>query len=355
MTNSNSTLSEVSELMSSVSNNKKLRIFIGYTATFNKFIIVALVLCAIFLRKHPTTMSCDPTSSYNSQATTDRCKESYIFYSFGEQLTETAKTPMTFAEPEHLKQKKVVVFEGYHEVIFFIVAVIFYLPKFLWKTTGGRYIAENLLAHVATLSKMDIDNMRADGKVAEYLKNGLKSLRKKNYHLFLYFICQALMVLTMYTPFLVHYFHFSDIQMQDGFKNVLDIKVEYREDALYQYFPTKVACFFSRYGYSGTIEVINTVCTVSNNNFMQMAVVVMYYFSTVCAVICSFDFVIQILSLCFQPGSDFKGKVLGFYLSMIRMNYPVVITEDLMYSQDFFKNIKDDQADQADPNKNTIL
>lgn len=332
--------SEVSIILSSLGfslSDKEVKLYIGYTATLNKFLLVTCLLSVLYLQSFPTKITCDSVSNLDRDQTSAKCKQSLSFYKFGEQLTEPAKTKITIAEPK--KVQPVRVFEDLADWLIYAVIIILCAPKYLWKTSGGRYIEDNLLVHVGHLSVKEFQDMEAQGKIADFLRRSIKSLKKKYYCIILYYFCQLVMMISMWIPYILHNHIFYDIEMESAFLKIFTLKVEYRLDALQSYFPTKVACLFTQYGYSGTMEVISTVCSIGNNNYMQMLTVVLYYLSLVCAVIATIDFVLQLL-LLWIPAYDFESKVIGFYLYMIKMNYNVVVTEDMLSEPEFYQFMK---------------
>jgi hypothetical protein len=70
---------------------------------------------------------------------------------------------------------------------------------------------------------------------------------------------------------------------------------ELREDPLYELWPSSVGCFSRRFGYSGSLENINTICSFPIAKLCQFSLI----FITLTCTICFFGAVIDTIILIF--------------------------------------------------------
>lgn len=308
--------------------SKKIRVFIGYTSTINKLLLVVILLFALAVQQKPANIACEATSSLSESMTTAKCSAALIFYKYGEQAIIPSKTNR-FSIQERKAVKKIKIHDQLPIFILFISAVIVYTPRYFWKRTGGNYIESNLLCMIGKLSDQQILNNENINKLTEFLKRSLTTMNCNKYHMFLYFLYQILMIITMYMPYIAHKIFFNDVSMTDLWQAVYDAREELREDILEDYFPTKVGCTFTRFGVSGTVEVLNTLCSISNNLTLQVYVIWLYYITIVMAVASTIDFCSQIFQIFILPATGLNAKSKAFYHSFIKLNYPCLIVEEI--------------------------
>lgn len=173
----------------------------------------------------------------------------------------------------------------YQWVCFFLFfeALLFYVPRYLWKTSEGgkiRMLVQGLMEPMLS------DDAKADqvATIVKYFRvnrgtHGLYALR--------YFACEVLNFVNV-----ISQIYFIDLFLGYEFRtygldvlNFSEMEPEERGDPMHTVFPKVTKCTFHKYGPSGTVEKKDALCVLPLNIINEKMFIFMWFWLVIVAVI----------------------------------------------------------------------
>lgn len=147
--------------------------------------------------------------------------------------------------------------------VLFFQAILFYIPRYLWKTwEGGRIKMLVLDLNSPVVS----EDCKADRKklLVDYFATNLHT---QNFYAIRFFICEALNFINV-----VGQIYFMDFFLDGEFTNYgsevirfTEMEPEDRNDPMSRVFPKVTKCTFHKYGPSGTVQKFDGLCVLPLN------------------------------------------------------------------------------------------
>lgn len=165
----------------------------------------------------------------------------------------------------------------------FFQAMLFYIPRYLWKTwEGGRIKMLVLDLNCPVVN----ENCKADRKrlLVEYFAT---NLHLQNFYAFRFFICEALNFINV-----VGQIFFMDAFLGGEFStygsDVLrftEMEPEERSDPMARVFPKVTKCTFHKYGPSGTVQKFDGLCVLPLNIVNEKIYVFLWFWFVILSVL----------------------------------------------------------------------
>ncbi|KAL1131842.1 hypothetical protein AAG570_011453 [Ranatra chinensis] len=166
----------------------------------------------------------------------------------------------------HVEGEDEVKYHKYYQWVCFVLffqAMLFYVPRYLWKSwEGGRIKMLVLDLNYPIVS----DDCKADRK--ELLVNYFTAnLHTQNFYAIRFFICELLNFINVLLQI-----YFMDFFLDGEFSTYgsdvvrfTEMEPEQREDPMSKVFPKVTKCTFHKYGPSGTVQKFDGLCVLPLN------------------------------------------------------------------------------------------
>ncbi|XP_015787864.1 innexin inx2 [Tetranychus urticae] len=169
------------------------------------------------------------------------------------------------------------VYHKYYQWVYFVLiiqAILFYVPRYIWKAKEAKrirtLISELKQQHI--LERNEYDRQRLVQDVAD-------SLLISNDYFYHFFMCEV-----FYMIHLVCQVWFTNMFLGGAFLylglewlSFAHASIDYRYDPLIRVFPRLTKCSFQKFGFSGTIETIDTLCFLPLNIVNEKIYVVLWF------------------------------------------------------------------------------
>lgn len=165
-----------------------------------------------------------------------------------------------------VKGEDEVKFHKYYQWIYYaflIQAVLFYTPRYLWKTWEGN--------RVKALTR-DLNNHAADAEYIERRKemiiNSLhESFGRNNFYVYRLIVCEVLNLNNVLSQMLLIDLFLGGEFSTYGFDvlNMTEMQPEMRRDPMSLIFPKVTKCTFHKYGPSGSIQKFDGLCSMHSS------------------------------------------------------------------------------------------
>ncbi|XP_017784565.1 PREDICTED: innexin inx2 [Nicrophorus vespilloides] len=166
----------------------------------------------------------------------------------------------------HVDGKDDVKYHKYYQWVCFALffqAMLFYVPRYLWKTwEGGRIRMLVLDLNFPIVS----DELKTDRKklLVDYFST---NLHMQNFYAYRFFICEVLNFINVVGQIFFMDF-FLDGEFSTYGRDVLaftEMEPEEREDPMSRVFPKVTKCTFHKYGPSGSVQKFDGLCVLPLN------------------------------------------------------------------------------------------
>lgn len=145
----------------------------------------------------------------------------------------------------------------------FFQAILFYVPRYLWKTWEGGRIKMLVLDLNCPVVSEDCKEDRKKLLVDYFTTN----LHQQNFYAFRFFICEALNFVNV-----VGQIYFMDLFLDGEFTTYgsdvvkfTEMEPEERGDPMSRVFPKVTKCTFHKYGPSGSVQTFDGLCVLPLN------------------------------------------------------------------------------------------
>lgn len=145
----------------------------------------------------------------------------------------------------------------------FFQAMLFYVPRYLWKTWEGGRIKMLVIDLNLPIVK-DEDKQDRKQLLVDYFVN---NLHMQNFYAFRFFICEVLNFINVVGQiFFMDYFLGGEFSTYGSdVLSFTEMEPEQREDPMSRVFPKVTKCTFHKYGPSGSVQRFDGLCVLPVN------------------------------------------------------------------------------------------
>ncbi|XP_049821531.1 innexin shaking-B isoform X2 [Aethina tumida] len=180
----------------------------------------------------------------------------------------------------------------------FFQAILFYTPRWLWKSwEGGKIHALMMDLDIGICS--DIEKKQKKKLMIDYL---WENLRYHNWWAYKYYICEVLALINVVGQMFLMNRFFDGAFLMFGFEVIafMNSDEENREDPMIQIFPRMTKCTFHKYGVSGDWERHDCLCILPLNVVNEKIYVFLWFWFIILAVLTFFTVIYRIV-IIFSP------------------------------------------------------
>jgi len=166
----------------------------------------------------------------------------------------------------HVDGEDEVKYHKYYQWVCFVLffqAILFYIPRYLWKTWEGGRIKMLVLDLNCPVVNEEAKDERKKILVDYFSDN----LNRHNFYAFRFFICEALNFINV-----VGQIYFMDFFLDGEFSTYgsdvvkfTEMEPEERADPMARVFPKVTKCTFHKYGPSGSVQKFDGLCVLPLN------------------------------------------------------------------------------------------
>ncbi|KAE8749739.1 hypothetical protein FOCC_FOCC003479 [Frankliniella occidentalis] len=183
-------------------------------------------------------------------------------------------------------------------IALFFQSILFYVPRYIWKICeGGRMktLALNLNSPIVTEEvKRDRKKLLVDYFVSHF--------HQQNSYAFRFFICEALNLVNV-----VGQMHFMDLFLDGEFSTYgsdvvkfTEMDFEERSDPMSRVFPKVTKCTFHKFGPSGSLQTIDSLCVLPLNVVNEKIYVFLWFWFVLLSIVTSLMIVYRMCVICFM-------------------------------------------------------
>ncbi|XP_066140017.1 innexin shaking-B isoform X1 [Euwallacea fornicatus] len=199
--------------------------------------------------------------------------------------------------------------------ILFFQAILFYTPRWLWKSwEGGKICALMMDLDVAVCS--DIEKKQKKKLMIDYL---WENLRFHNWWAYRYYFCEVLALINVVGQMFLMNKFFDGAFLMFGFDVIAFINTdqEDRIDPMIQIFPRMTKCTFRKYGVSGDEEKHDALCILPLNVVNEKIYVFLWFWFVILSILTLLMVVYRVI-IIFSP---------RMRVYLLRMRYRLVRKE----------------------------
>lgn len=195
----------------------------------------------------------------------------------------------------HVDGQDSVKFHKYYQWVCFTLffqAMLFYIPRYLWKTWEGGRIKMLVLDLNCPIVNEDC---KADRKklLVDYFKSNLKL---QNFYAFRFFICEFLNFVNV-----VGQIFFMDLFLDGEFSTYgsdvikfTEMEPEEREDPMAKVFPKVTKCTFHKYGPSGSVQKFDGLCVLPLNIVNEKIYVFLWFWFVILSILSGISLIYRV-------------------------------------------------------------
>lgn len=198
-----------------------------------------------------------------------------------------------------VKGEDKVKFHKYYQWIYFaflIQAVLFYTPRYLWKTWEGN--------RVKALTR-DLNNHAADAEYIERRKEMIinsihESFGRNNFYVYRLIVCEVLNLNNVLSQMLLMDLFLGGEFSTYGFDvlNMTEMEPEMRRDPMSLIFPKVTKCTFHKYGPSGSIQKFDGLCILPLNIINEKIYLFLWFWFVFLSILSCLALVYRAILLC---------------------------------------------------------
>jgi hypothetical protein len=201
----------------------------------------------------------------------------------------------------HIAGEDEVKYHKYYQWVCFVLffqAILFYVPRYLWKTwEGGR-----IKMLVLDLNCPIVNNeakMERKKILIDYFR---ENLNRHNFYAFRFFICEVLNFINVFGQIYFMDF-FLDGEFSTYGSDVLkftEMEPEERGDPMSRVFPKVTKCTFHKYGPSGSVQSFDGLCVLPLNIVNEKIYVFLWFWFISLTILSGISLVYRAF-VCFSP------------------------------------------------------
>lgn len=180
----------------------------------------------------------------------------------------------------------------------FFQAILFYVPRYLWKTWEGGRIKMLVLDLNCPIVNEECKKDRKKILVDYFIEN----LSRHNFYAFRFFICEALNFVNV-----IGQIYFMDFFLDGEFStygsDVLrftELEPEMRGDPMSRVFPKVTKCTFHKYGPSGSVQKFDGLCVLPLNIVNEKIYVFLWFWFIILSVLSGISLIYRVV-VCLGP------------------------------------------------------
>ncbi|CAH2235975.1 jg4311 [Pararge aegeria aegeria] len=194
-----------------------------------------------------------------------------------------------FAQPgvaSHVDGQDEMKYHKYYQWVCFVLffqAILFYVPRYLWKTWEGGRVKMLVLDLNCPVVGEDCKTDRKKLLVDYFYTN----LHTQNFYAFRFFICEVLNFINV-----VGQIYFMDFFLDGEFSTYgrdvvrfTEMEPEEREDPMARVFPKVTKCTFHKYGPSGTVQKFDGLCVLPLNIVNEKIYVFLWFWFIILSIL----------------------------------------------------------------------
>lgn len=186
----------------------------------------------------------------------------------------------------HVEHEDEIRYHKYYQWVCFTLffqAILFYVPRYLWKTWEGGRIKMLVLDLNCPLTSEEskCDRIKL---LVDYFKN---NLRTQNFYAFRFFLCEILNFVNV-----VGQIYFMDFFLDGEFSTYgsdvvkfTEMEPEERIDPMARVFPKVTKCTFHKYGSSGTVQKFDGLCVLPLNIVNEKIYVFLWFWFIILSIL----------------------------------------------------------------------
>ncbi|CAG9840087.1 unnamed protein product [Diabrotica balteata] len=201
----------------------------------------------------------------------------------------------------HVDGKDDVKYHKYYQWVCFALffqAMLFYVPRYLWKTWEGGRVKMLVLDLNCPIVSEDCKKDRKQLLVDYFTTN----LHLQNFYAYRFFICEVLNFVNVVGQIFFMDF-FLDGEFSTYGSDVLsftEMEPEQREDPMARVFPKVTKCTFNKYGPSGTVQRFDGLCVLPLNIVNEKIYVFLWFWFILLSVLSGVSLLYR-LAVIFAP------------------------------------------------------
>lgn len=186
----------------------------------------------------------------------------------------------------HVDGKDTVKYHKYYQWVCFALffqAILFYVPRYLWKTWEGGRIKMLVIDLNCPIINEGEKVMRQKILVQYFCDN----INRHNFYAFRFFICEVLNFINV-----VGQIFFMDFFLDGEFSTygsdvfrMTEMEQELRGDPMSKVFPKVTKCTFHKYGPSGTVQKFDGLCVLPLNIVNEKIYVFLWFWFIILAIL----------------------------------------------------------------------
>lgn len=180
--------------------------------------------------------------------------------------------------------------------VLFFQAIIFYLPRYVWKLWEGGRIKSLVMDLNQPIVYEDVKAERTKLLIEYFAAN----LHAQNFYAMRFFLCEFFNLVNVFGQM-----YFMDTFLGGEFSTYgldvwgfSDLEPEHRSDPMSLVFPKVTKCTFHKYGPSGSIQKLDGLCVLSVNILNEKIYVILWFWFMLLGVISAFHMVYRIIVVC---------------------------------------------------------
>uniref|UniRef100_A0A2P2I4A3 Innexin n=1 Tax=Hirondellea gigas TaxID=1518452 RepID=A0A2P2I4A3_9CRUS len=203
------------------------------------------------------------------------------------------------------------VYHAYYQwvpLVLFLQAMLFYIPRFIWKQAEGGLFDVILGGLNEPLLGNKEKRLKKHRILCDYM---LKNMRMHTAWAWRFFACEMLaFVIVVGNIFFTDYFLGGTfLTYGTDVINFVDMDAEDRIDPMTRLFPTVAKCNFRAFGPSGTVEVYDTMCILAVNIITQKIYILIWFWLIALAAITGGWLIIRAATIV---SKDVRGRMLQY-------------------------------------------
>lgn len=196
----------------------------------------------------------------------------------------------------HVDGRDEVKYHKYYQWVCFVLffqAILFYVPRYLWKTwEGGR-----IKMLVLDLNCPVVSDECKEGRKKLLVDYFVANMRTQNFYAFRFFICEALNFVNV-----VGQIYFMDFFLDGQFSTYgsdvirfTEMEPEEREDPMSRVFPKVTKCTFHKYGPSGTVQKFDGLCVLPLNIVNEKIYVFLWFWFVILSILSGISLIYRVV------------------------------------------------------------
>lgn len=183
--------------------------------------------------------------------------------------------------------------------VLFFQAMLFYIPRYLWKTWEGGRIKMLVLDLNYPIVNDECKNHRKSLLVDYFTSN----LHTQNFYAIRFFICEVLNLINVIAQiYFMNFFLGGEFSTYGSdVVRFTEMEPEEREDPMSRVFPKVTKCTFHKYGPSGTVQKFDGLCVLPLNIVNEKIYVFLWFWFIILTCVTALSLIYRAVVIAFPP------------------------------------------------------